>query len=137
MRAFGPDGAAGLPAFVRAEIVEHDDVAWPERRREDLLDISGKESAVDRAVDHPWRVDPVVAERADEGQRLPTPEWSAGFEPLSFGAPAPERSHVGFHPCLVNEDKAFRVDAALTRLPARPFAGDVGAILLSRQDGFF
>ena len=39
MGAGGPDGAAGGLALVAAEIVEDDDVAFGQGRRENLLDV--------------------------------------------------------------------------------------------------
>jgi hypothetical protein len=38
MRPGLADGRAGRRALVHAEVVEHDDVAWAERRRQRLLD---------------------------------------------------------------------------------------------------
>lgn len=137
MRAFGSDGGAGLLALVGAEVVENDDIARPEGWREDFLDICDEESAIHRAIDHPRRVDPVMAERADESERLPMPEWSAGLESLAFWPPASERRHIGFHPGFVDENKAFWVNPVLMLFPARPFACNVGPILLRWQDCFF
>jgi hypothetical protein len=48
--ASGFDGLAHAWHLVGAEIVHHDDVAWRERRHEDLLDIGHKRIAVHRAV---------------------------------------------------------------------------------------
>jgi hypothetical protein len=86
--------------------------------------------------DDPWRIDPVMAERADEGERLPMPERSAGFEPLVFRTPAPERRHIGLHPRLVDENEAFWINAVLMLFPTRSSPRDIGTVLLSRQDRF-
>ena len=67
----GSDGGAGGLGFVAAEVVQNDDIAWREGRGEDLLDIEEEEFAVDRAVDHPGRIDAVMAQGGDEGQGLP------------------------------------------------------------------
>ena len=135
--AFGPDGLARRLSLMAAEIIEDDDISLDQGRSEHLLDIGGEDLAVDRSVDHPWCVDPVMAERCDEGLRLPMSEWHEGVEPLTFGAPASERSHVGLHPCLVDEDQAFGINLALMSLPAQALAGDVRSILLRWQDRFF
>src|SRR6185312_6533105 len=63
-----PDRLARRFALMRAEIVENDDVARFEGRSEHVLDIGGKELAVDRPVDDKGRLDAVVPERGDEGQ---------------------------------------------------------------------
>jgi hypothetical protein len=46
-----PDGATNGLAFVAAEIVDDDDIAGPQRRHQDLLDIGKEAFAVDRSVD--------------------------------------------------------------------------------------
>jgi hypothetical protein len=46
-----------------AEIVHDDDVAGPERRKEDLLDIEAETVAVDWPLEKPWRLDAVMARR--------------------------------------------------------------------------
>lgn len=48
------DRADGL-ALVAGEIIE-DDVAWLQRRGEDLFYMETERLAVDRAIGHPWRV---------------------------------------------------------------------------------
>ena len=69
--AFGSDDGAGGLAFVAAEVVKDDDIARREGRSENLLDVEEEGFAVDRPVDHPRRINPVVAQRGDEGQGLP------------------------------------------------------------------
>ena len=44
------DSGVHLGLFVHREVVEHDDVNRPQRRREDLLDIREAHRVVDRAV---------------------------------------------------------------------------------------
>jgi hypothetical protein len=65
------DRLAGGLVLVRAEIVEHDNVAGLQRGGQGLLGISGEDCAVDRPVDDQGSLDPVVAERGDKGERLP------------------------------------------------------------------
>ena len=87
--AGGPDRLADGLALVAAEIVHDDDVAGRERRDEELLDPGGEDLAVDRPVEHAGRVDPVVAQRGEEGQRAPAAErrlgdaarWPRGAQP--------------------------------------------------------
>ena len=47
--------------FVTTEIVHDHDVAGAKRGDEDLLDIGPEALAVDRTVEEPWSVDPVMA----------------------------------------------------------------------------
>ena len=64
----GPDRSAGGFSLVAAEVVQDDNVAWRERGGEYLLDVEPEEFAVDRAVDHPGRVDAIVTQGGDEGE---------------------------------------------------------------------
>ena len=135
--AGSPDrGASGL-AFVAAQIVENDDVAWLQRGDEDLLDIEAEQLAVDRTIDDPWCVDSVVAQGGEEGHRLPMAAGHLGLKPLSTQTPSAQRRHVGLGPGLIDEDEPPRIDLALIGLPARPLAGDVRPVLLAWQNGFF
>ena len=124
-------------AFMRTEIVEDDDVAWVEGRREHLLDIGGEEFAVDRPVDNAGSIDPVMPQSRDEGERLPVAIRNLGGETLAFWSPAAQRRHVGLHPGLVDEDQPAGSDPALVGLPALALPGDVRPVLLRRQSGFF
>ena len=54
-------------AFVASQIVERDDVSWPQRRDETLLDIGEEPRAIDRAVKDAWRFDPAAAQRGHKG----------------------------------------------------------------------
>ena len=127
---------AGLP-FVTAEVVEDDDLARSQGRRQHLLDIEGEKFAVDGAVDDPRRADPVVAQRRDEGHGLPMAERRRCFETLPTQSPAAQRRHVGLDPRLIDKHQARSIYPALIRLPACPFTSDIGAVLLGRQKRFF
>ena len=64
--ALGSGGANGVSdcfAFVASQIVERDDLSWPQRRDEALLDIGEEPRAIDRAVKDAWRYDPAAAQR--------------------------------------------------------------------------
>jgi hypothetical protein len=133
----GPDrGADGL-AFVAAQIVENDDVASLQHGDEDLLDIKTEQLAVDRTIDDPWCVDPVMPQGGKEGHRLPVAVGGFGLEPLSAQTPSAQRRHIGLGPGLIDEDEPPRIDPPLIGLPARPLAGDVRPVLLTWQNGFF
>ena len=123
--------------FMAAEIVHDDDVAGRERRHEALLDIIGEALAVDRLVEHAWRVDAVVAERGEEGHRAPVAIRNLGMEALADRCPATQRSHVRFGPCLVDEDQAGRIKPALILLPLLAPPGDRGPELFGGQHAFF
>src|SRR6266536_1105047 len=102
-------------AFVAAEIVDDDDVTGLQGGDEDLLDLGPEAVPVDGTVEHPWSLDPVVAQGGQEsrGHRpavrglgvesqdasrptqwitvlMPTPNWAAAprrdIPPLSTAA---------------------------------------------------
>jgi len=124
-------------AFVAAEIVENDYIAWFQRRDENLFDIEQERLAVDRTIDDPRRIDPVVTQGGKEGHRLPMAIRGLGLEPFSAQTPAAQRRHVRLDPSLIDEDEPPRIDLPLIGFPARPLAGDVRPVLLAWQNGFF
>jgi hypothetical protein len=132
-----PDRGADGMAFMAAKIVKNDDIAWLQRGDEDLFGVEPEQLAVDRTIDDPRRVDPVVAQGSEEGHRLPMPIRRLGLEPLTPHAPSPKGRHVGLGPGLIDEDDPSRIDLTLVGLPARPLAGDVRPVLLAWQNGFF
>jgi len=69
--AGGADRLSRRLCFVRAQIVEDDDVARLERGDEELFDIGEEALAVDGAVEQARRVDAVVAQGGEEGRGLP------------------------------------------------------------------
>ena len=132
-----PDGLAHGLALVAAEVVHDDDIAGRERRHEELLDIGSEELAVDWAIEHARRVDPVMAQRGEEGQRLPRAERGLGDELATALRPTPERGHVGLGPGLVDEDEALGIKPPLILLPLRPAPRDLRTTLLSGEQRFF
>lgn len=90
MGASGSDGLARRLAFVGARIVEDDGIPLGQGRGERLPDIGGEEIAIDGSIDHPGRIDPVMAQCGDESEVLQCPNgakvlslWPLGPQPLS------------------------------------------------------
>ena len=123
--------------FVGAEIVHDDDIAWTQCRDQDLLDIDQKALTIDRPLDQPGRLDPVVAERRQKGHGVPVAERGLARQALASWRPSPQGRHVGLGPGLVDEDQARRVDTRLKFQPLRPTPGDVGAVLLAGDQRLF
>jgi hypothetical protein len=57
---------------VAGEIVEDDDIARLEGGDQELLDIGLEFLAVDRAIEEAGRLDPVMPQGGQEGERAPT-----------------------------------------------------------------
>lgn len=123
--------------FVAAQIIHDDDVAGRERRHEALLDIVGEALAIDRLIEHARRVDPVAAQRREEGHRAPMTVGHLGMEPFANGRPAAQRRHVGLRPGFVDEDEAGWIKPALILLPLFAPPCDRGPELFGGQHAFF
>ena len=61
----------------------------------------------------------------------------AGPQALAARRPAPERSHVGLGPGLVDEDEAGGIDKPLPRRPLGASPRHVGAVLFGRDQRLF
>ena len=131
------DCLADRGPFVTAQIVHDDDVARRERWYEELLDIFGEALAVDRLVEHARGIDPVTAERCEEGHCAPMAIGHLGMKPLANRRPAAQRRHVGLRPGLVDEDEARQIKPALIFLPLLASPCDLWPELFGGQHAFF
>lgn len=120
-----------------AEVVHDDDVSGLECGNEELLDIGGEELAVDRAVEHAGGIDPVMAQRSQEGQRLPLPEGGLGEEFAPPSGPTPQWCHVGLGPGFIDEDERGGIKPPLILLPLFPPPRDLGPVLFGGEQRFF
>jgi hypothetical protein len=75
-------------SLVGAEIVEDDDVARLEGRREDLFAIGAEAFAVDGPVEQAGRVDAVVAQGGEKRRGLPAAMRNLVDEALGLSAPS-------------------------------------------------
>ena len=124
------NGAAHGIGLVRTEIVHDHDVALPQGRNQNLLDVEKEGFAVDRPVDQPGRRNTIVAQSGEKGHGLPAAMRHFGPDPLALRRPAPQRRHVGFCPGLVDENQAGGIDPLSILGPLCPPTGDIGTILL-------
>lgn len=134
------EDCSGLLALVTGEIVEDDHIAWSERRSELGLDIGFEDAPVHRAIDHPGRSQPVVAQCGDEGLRSPMAERGLHLEALSPACPAAQAGHFGGRTGLVDEHQpfgAFLHPRLAMGAPHPPRTGDVNAIGFAGQQRFF
>ena len=66
-------------ALVAAKVVHDHDVSGTKRRDENLFDVGLEALAVDRAVNKPWGIDPIMAQRSQKCCRLPVTVRDLGF----------------------------------------------------------
>jgi hypothetical protein len=135
--ADGPYRAPNGSAFVAAEIIDDDDVAWLKGRNQELLDIGQEALTIDRPVDHTGRIDAIRSQGGKEGECSPASVRHLRHQPLAARRTSMSACHVGLGPGLVNEDQARRIKPALILLPLDPPSGDVGAILFAGVQAFF
>jgi len=137
MCAGGTDGAADSVTLVQAKIVHDHDVAGPQCRNQNLLDVELEGFAVDRPIDEPRSCDAIVAQSGQEGHGLPAAVRHLGFDPLTVRRPAPQRRHVGFCPGLVDEHQARGIDPLPILDPLCPPTGNIGTVLLGGNQRLF
>jgi hypothetical protein len=150
----GPD--VGL--LVAGQVVEDDDVTWPQRRTVLLLDPLGKACAIDWLIEHERRVDPVTAQGRNgvEDGRRPTSWFSSAHKALwheAVGRPVPSPARgpcwsspvcgqmipqiIRMRSLFINEHEARRVKPSLVLLPLLASPGHLGPQLLGGQYAFF
>lgn len=126
--------------LVAREVVENDDIARAQRRHQLGLDVEREHLGVHGAVDHPWRVQPVVAQRCDEGLGAPMAKGRVIDQALPARGPTCGFGHVGLHRGFVNEREPFEM-AGHERLafgdPDVAQISDILALLLKRLKVFF
>ena len=137
LRADGADQPAHAGALMTAEIVHDDDVAGMQSGAKDLLDIGGEGLAVDRAIEKPRRLDPIVPQCGEEGRGLPVSVRDLGYEPGATQAPSAQRRHIGLGPGFVDKRQTPGVNQVLMLCPLRPPARDVRTTALASHHGFF
>ena len=97
----GTDGSADRGSFVTSEVVQNHDVAGMQGRDQNFLDIGSEYLRVDPSpwslgpvafpwldVEHPRRVDPVVAQGGEECHGVPVSERGFGLHAVAAPAPA-------------------------------------------------
>ena len=133
----GADCAADRLPFVAAEVVDDDDIARLKGGDEHLLDIGQKGLAIDWAVDDAGRVDAIVAQRGQKGQRPPAALGNLGDQPFAAQRPSMAAGHIGLGPGLVDEDETRGIKLVLIPFPLCPPPCDVGTILFAGAQAFF
>ncbi len=132
---FGGPGAA-----VHREVVEDDDVALAELRRELGLDPDVEGGAVHRAVEQPRGDQPVVAQAGDEGLGALVAQRRMVAHPRAAPRPAAGPRHVGLGAAFVDEDQPVRLLAHPRLTQLGPFGArraHVGALPLAGDQRLF
>ncbi len=131
------DGGAHLRLFVHGEIVEHDDIARPQRRHEHLLDIGEEGDCVDRTVEDGRRRQGGGAQRRDNRVRLPVSARGVIAGARAAQTARIPANQIGRDPGFVDEDVLPRIVERLRQLPVPAGRRDVRPLLLFGAYGFF
>ena len=121
------------------QVVQDDHIPLAPCRRELGFDIGVESRTVHGAVNDPRRIQPVVAQRRNEGLSTPMAEGSMNDEPLPARCPACRPGHVGLQPSLIRKPDAvqhMRHKGLAMRDPDMPLAGNPGTLLLKRLNVF-
>lgn len=86
------------------EVVEDDDVAGPQRRHQDLLDVGQKRRVVDRAIEHRRRAEAVLGQACDHGVRLPVAARRVSAPPLAARRAPIAAEQIGRHAGFIEKD---------------------------------
>ena len=137
VRACLLDGRPDGRLFVGREIVHHDDIARPERRHQDLLDIGEEARTVDGPIEHGRRTQALHAQRGNDSVRFPvtTGRVVADSGAARTAAVAPQQ--ISGDAALVEKDVPTEIPEALPLAPVAPLNDDVGTPLFVGVYGFF
>ena len=131
------DGGLHGRLFMDGEVVEHHDIAGPQRRHEHLFDVGEECGIVDRAVEDRRRLQAVPPQRGDHGVRLPVSAGRVIAEPQAAWAAAVAPQQIGRHAGFVEKDEMPGIAERLRLLPVAAGRGDVRATLFVGVYGFF
>jgi len=135
--AHASNGSAHSTAFMTAEIVHDDDIAWTQARRQHVLDVGQEAASIDWPLEDEGCLNAVVAQSGEEGQGAPAAMWHLGDQALAATTAAVATRHVGLGPGLVDENKSGRINPLLVAPPLIATTGYVGPVLLAGVQTFF
>jgi hypothetical protein len=130
----------GLWAAVGGEVVQDHDIALEQGRGQLSFDVEVEEFAVYRPTDDPGRVQPVMAQRGDEGLGLPMPERGVLDQTRPAGGPSGGFGHVGLERGFIDEHQSCQHVTHEGLAAVDPdIAGqrDIRPLLLDRAEVFF
>jgi hypothetical protein len=108
-----------LRLLMNREVVEHDDVARPQRGHQDLFDVGAERGRVDGAIEDRRRGEPVDAQSGDDGVRLPMAARGVVMQAGAARAAAIPTQQIGGDAALIEKDVLVHI---AQRLPCLPLA---------------
>jgi len=123
--------------LVAWEIVQHDDVAGCQCRRQHLSHVHQKGVSIHGTVQHEWRCHSVLAQGSHERGRLPVAARNMGMASYSSQRAPMKPGHVRRGTCFIQKDQTRGVAGRLPVLPGRSGHGHVNAVLFGGPHRFF
>jgi hypothetical protein len=137
VRAHSFNGRLHCGLLVDGEVIEHHDIAGPQRGDEHLLDVGEKRRIVDRPIEYRGSIEAVQPQGGNHRVRLPVPARGVIADPQAAGtarvATEQIRSNAGF----VDEHVLARIAEWQPVLPAAARRGDISAALFVGVYRFF
>ena len=137
VRAARLDTLADAVDMVCAQVVHHQDVAWPQGGDEHLLEVRDLRVAVHGAIKMTGSRQPVHAERRDEGASLPVLMGGVVGHAITALTTTVAANEIGGDPAFIKKHEAFGRQVRGDRPPCVTRGDDVGAILFGRADRLF
>jgi hypothetical protein len=125
LRAGAFDGRAYLGLFMDGEIVEHHDIAAPERRSQYLLHIGKEAGVIDGPIEHGRRRDRVGPQRGDDRVGLPMTAGGVIAQAHAAAAAPVAAQQIGRYAAFIEKDVLPRVAQWQPVAPATSLSGDV------------
>jgi len=123
--------------LVDRQVIEHDDIARPQRGHQDLFDVREEGRRVDGPIEHGGRGQPVEAQARDDRVRLPVAAWRVVMQPRPPRATAIPTQQIGGDAALIEKEVLAHIAQGLPRLPLAARRGDIRTPLFVRVYGFF
>lgn len=125
-----PDRPSNRHAFVTAEIVEYDNIAWTQPWHQELRHPGEEQTTVDQSVEDAGCDNSIRPQPGHKGHGFLVPMRHRRDQALAPSCAAVGAGHVGLGPGLIDKDQARGVNPALMTFPAFALVGDIGPIRL-------
>ena len=118
-------------------VIEHVQIARPQRGDQDLLDVGEECRTGDGSIEHGRRHEPVETQARDHRVRLPVAARRVIVQTRAARTAAIASQQIGGDATLIEKDVLAHIAQRLPRPPLSPRRGDVRAPLLVGVYGFF
>lgn len=131
------DGGTDFRLFVHGEVVQDDNIAGPQRRRQHLLNVGAKTRVVDRPIEDGGCRELVGAQGGDDGLRLPMAARRVVVETRAARTSPVPTQEVSGHAALVDKHIVVGVVQRQPVSPLPTLRRHISASLFVGVYGFF